>query len=580
MTKPVILCIDDEPMILDTLKRLLRRTFGTKYRFELAGSGQEAIKLAQELIELGEELAVVISDYLMPGLRGDEVLKAIHHLSPNTMNIMLTGQADIEGVFNAIQYAKLYRYISKPWENEDLTLTVTEAINSFLQQKKLSDQNFQLQEMNRALELLTQDQGNLIESLGKTERKYRSIFENALEGIFQILPDGKFLNANPTLAKIYGYDSPKELMLSITDVQKQLYVQSNRWDELLETLHDRREISKFESQVYHRDGNIIWISESARIVNDENGNVLYYQGFVEDITERKRAESELERFTSELFQLNQSFFRFVPHQFLQYLGKDSIVDVQLGDNVQQEMSVLFADIRDFTSLSEQMTPEDNFKFINAYLSHVEPAIAEYRGFVDKYIGDEIMALFSHSADDALRAGIRMLDLLAEYNKTRQRTDPTKPTYRPPIEIGIGINSGKLMLGTVGGKSRMDGTVIGDAVNLASRLEGLTKNYGVSLLISHYTFIRLNHINEYGIRLIDHVQVKGKLEMVSVFEVFDADPPELRAGKQATKTIFERGLLHYYLGEIFDAIALFEACLEQNPEDKVAQIYLTRCHGNM
>ncbi len=580
MTKPVILCVDDEPMILDTLRRLLRRTLGGKYRFECAGSGSEGIKLAQELIEAGEELAVVISDYMMPGLRGDEVLKAIHHLSPNTMNIMLTGHADIDGVFNAIQYAKLYRYISKPWENEDLTLTITEAINSFQQQKQLTDQNFQLQEMNRALELLTQDQANLIESLGKTERKYRSIFENALEGIFQISPDGKFINANPTLAKIYGYESPKELMSSITDVQKQLYVQPNRWDELLETLHQRHEISKFESQVYNRDGDIIWISESARIVQDENGNVIYYQGFVEDITERKRAEAELERFTSELFELNQSFFRFVPHQFLQYLGKDSIVDVQLGDNVQQEMSVLFADIRDFTSLSEQMTPEDNFKFINAYLSHVEPAIAEYRGFVDKYIGDEIMALFSQSADDALRAGIRMLDLLAEYNKTRRRTDPTKPTYRPPIEIGIGINTGKLMLGTVGGKSRMDGTVIGDAVNLASRLEGLTKNYGVSLLISHYTFVRLNHINEYGIRLIDHVQVKGKLEMVSVFEVFDADPPDLRAGKQATKTMFERGLLHYYLGEISEAIALFESCLERNPQDKVAQIYLTRCKGDI
>lgn len=580
MTQPVILCVDDEPMILETLRRLLRRTLGGKYRFEFAGSGNEGIKLAQELIEAGEELAVVISDYMMPGLRGDEVLKAIHHLSPHTMNIMLTGHADIDGVFNAIQYAKLYRYISKPWENEDLSLTITEAINSFQQQKQLADQNFQLQEMNRALELLTQNQAILIESLGEAERKYRSIFENALEGIFQISPEGKFISANPTLAKIYGYESPEELMSSITDIQKQLYVQPNRWDELLETLHERLEISKFESQVYNRDGEIIWISESARIVNDENGNILYYQGFVEDITERKRAEAELERFTSELFELNQSFFRFVPHQFLQYLGKDSIVDVKLGDNVQQEMSVLFADIRDFTSLSEQMTPEDNFKFINAYLSHVEPAIVEYRGFVDKYIGDEIMALFSHSADDAVRAGIRMLDLLAEYNKTRQRTDPTKPTYRPPIQIGIGINTGKLMLGTVGGKSRMDGTVIGDAVNLASRLEGLTKNYGVSLLISHYTFVRLDHINEYGIRLIDHVQVKGKLEMVSVFEVFDADPPDLRAGKQATKTMFERGLLHYYLGEISEAIALFESCLEQNPQDKVTQIYLTRCKGDI
>lgn len=574
MSKPVILCVDDEPMILETLKRLLRRSFGTKYQVELAGSGEEAIASAQKLLESGKELAVVISDYQMPKLRGDEVLKTIHNLSPNTLNIMLTGQADVEGIFNAIKYAKLYRYISKPWENEDLTLTVTEAINSFYQQKQLADQNRQLQEMNRALELLTQDQGELIESLGRAERKYRSIFENALEGIFQISIEGKFLSANPTLAGIYGYDSPGDLMTSITDVKKQLYISPNRWDELLEILRDRGEVSRFESQVYHRDGHRIWISESARVVYDEKGNILYYQGFVEDITERKRAEAELERFTSELFELNQSFFRFVPHQFLQYIGKDSIIDVQLGDNVAREMSVLFADIRDFTSLSEQMTPEDNFKFINAYLSHVEPAIAEYRGFIDKYIGDEIMALFSHSADDAVRAGIRVLQLLAEYNKTRQRPD------RPPIEVGIGINTGQLMLGTVGGKSRMDGTVIGDAVNLASRLEGLTKNYGVSLLISHYTFVRLERLHEYGIRLIDRVQVKGKLKMVSVFEVFDADPPKVRRGKQATKTLFERALLHYYLGDIRDAIALFDACLRQNPQDKVARIYRRRCLGNL
>ncbi len=155
------------------------------------------------------------------------------------------------------------------------------------------------------------------------------------------------------------------------------------------------------------------------------------------------------------------------------------------------MSILFADIRDFTTLSERMTPEENFKFINAYLSHMEPAILDNNGFIDKYIGDAIMALFSRSADDAIKAGIDMLHRLAKYNT--KRTNPE----RPPIQIGIGINTGSLMLGTVGGQTRMDGTVIGDAVNLASRLEALTKHYGVSLLISHHTFQCLRHPVEYG-----------------------------------------------------------------------------------
>lgn len=141
------------------------------------------------------------------------------------------------------------------------------------------------------------------------------------------------------------------------------------------------------------------------------------------------------------------------------------------------MSVLFANIRSFTSLSEKMTPADNFKFINAYLSRMQPVINQHHGFIDKYIGDAIMALFSGDADNAVQAGIAMLQKLAEYNQSRQRSGYV------PIQIGIGINTGLLMLGTVGGEERMDGTVISDAVNRASRIEGMTKMYGATLLIT-------------------------------------------------------------------------------------------------
>ncbi|HAX80364.1 MAG TPA: guanylate cyclase [Cyanobacteria bacterium UBA11372] len=271
-----------------------------------------------------------------------------------------------------------------------------------------------------------------------------------------------------------------------------------------------------------------------------------------------------------LSNITQSYSRFVPYQFLEHLNKDSIIDVELGDAVKKEMSVLFCDIRDFSSRSETMTPEDTFKFINAYLSRMEPAIIQNNGFIDKYIGDAIMALFSGSADDAVKAGIMMLQLLEEYNQTRQRPG------REPIRIGIGINTGYLMLGTVGGKNRMEGTVISDAVNLASRIEALTKTYRALLLISHHTFMELHHPLDYAMRLIDRVKVKGKSEMVSVFEVFDADPPELKERKLITKAIFEEALVLYYMKKFSQAAELFADCLRQNPMDNVAQIYLERC----
>jgi class 3 adenylate cyclase len=233
------------------------------------------------------------------------------------------------------------------------------------------------------------------------------------------------------------------------------------------------------------------------------------------------------------------------------------------------MSILFADIREFTSLSEKMSPQENFDFINAYLSQMAPIIAQYHGFIDKYIGDAIMALFPVNADDAVKAAIAMLKQLAAYNQERQESG------LEAIAIGIGLNTGLLMLGTVGGENRMDGTVISDAVNLASRIEGMTKMYGATLLISEETYHHLSDISQYAIRTIDRVKVKGKSEPVTIYEVFDADEPLIFELKMKTLNPFEKGLIHYYQKAFRDAIAFFEQVLSIYPDDKVAQIYLNR-----
>lgn len=319
----------------------------------------------------------------------------------------------------------------------------------------------------------------------------------------------------------------------------------------------------------HQADKIIPVEAWGTPIYDQQGNIAYAIVAFQDISKRKWVEAECKKFTEELYQVSEKLSRFVPRQFLQFLNKESIVDVQLGDHVQKEMSVLFADIRDFTALSEQMTPQENFNFINAYFSRMEPAITKNQGFIDKYIGDEIMALFSGGADNAVKAGISMLHRLNQYNQHRANY-----SYAP-VKIGIGINTGSLMLGTVGGASRMDSTVISDAVNLASRIERLTKDFGVSLLISHHTFLQLQEYSEYAFRLIERLKVRGKSNSVSVYEFFDADLPKIYAGKLLTKQDFEQALLLYNLGNFKEAIQLFKHCLCINPKDTVAQIYLKR-----
>lgn len=267
--------------------------------------------------------------------------------------------------------------------------------------------------------------------------------------------------------------------------------------------------------------------------------------------------------------------RFVPQQFISFLEKKSIVDVQLGDQVEQEMTVLFSDIRDFTTISEQMTPAENFAFINEYLGYMEPLIQQHGGFIDKYIGDAIMALFPHSADDAVKGAIAMLNELQKYNSYREKKNLL------PLRIGIGLHTGKLMLGTVGGFERMDGTAIGDAVNLSSRVESLTKTYGVSLLITDKTWKSLKNPLAYDLRFVEKVRAKGKTKSVDLFEVFSADPPELRRLKIATKKKYQKAVFLFHQRLFSEAAALFQECLEYGEGDQVVCSYLDRCrHQNL
>ncbi|HLP87235.1 MAG TPA: adenylate/guanylate cyclase domain-containing protein [Nostocaceae cyanobacterium] len=217
---------------------------------------------------------------------------------------------------------------------------------------------------------------------------------------------------------------------------------------------------------------------------------------------------------SKLQKTLDSFARFVPDKFIAVIAPQGVENIQVGVASSRKMTILFSDIRGYTSMSEAMTPIEIFTFLNDYLACMGEAIDVAGGFIDKYIGDAIMALFDDEATDgALQAAILMHQSLDIFNYERSQKG------LPKIAIGIGIHRGDVVMGTVGFTSRIDSTVIGDAVNVASRMEGLTKQYGCQILVTESVVKSLAKPELFCLRLVDKsVKVKGKDEAIAIYEL--------------------------------------------------------------
>jgi class 3 adenylate cyclase len=235
------------------------------------------------------------------------------------------------------------------------------------------------------------------------------------------------------------------------------------------------------------------------------------------------------------------------------------------------MSVLFSDIRSFTTIVEGMTPQQNFAFINSYLAHMEPPIRAENGFIDSYIGDAIMALFAGGADAAVRAGIGDLRALEVYNRERSAAG------FKPVRIGVGVSTGQLMLGTIGGRDRINCGVIGDCVNLAARVESMTKMYGAAFLISELTHARLADPSVYELRVVDRVRAKGKTKPVTIYEVLDGLPVDVREKRHTTRARFHEALHAFQEGkDPKQALACFRDVVAADPGDEAAKLWVDRC----
>ncbi|MCB9526514.1 MAG: hypothetical protein H6702_24500 [Myxococcales bacterium] len=274
--------------------------------------------------------------------------------------------------------------------------------------------------------------------------------------------------------------------------------------------------------------------------------------------------------------LARSFERFVPKAFLDRLQRTSYTEIELGHAVSKRMTILFSDIRSFTSLVEAMSPEENFAFINEYLGYMEPAIHQHLGFIDKYIGDAVMALFDDERDDgagarrAVQSAVGMHSALARYNRLRAER------REPPVGMGIGLHTGELMLGTIGGRDRLNASVIGDSVNLASRVEGLTKRYGAACLVSGEVVAQLGPDPEWALRHLDDVRVKGRSSPVAVYQLLDCEPRDERAARLLHRDAWHAARGALVAGRLDEALARFQALAAGDPGDKAVPLMIARC----
>ena len=408
----------------------------------------------------------------------------------------------------------------------------------------------------------------LQEELDEVQQELRlavEVFAGSVEGTIITDADFRILRVNPAFTRITEYQ-PEEVVgrilswLKDEDFAREVLISLDEHDHWR---GEHRDITKSGADY------VSWLNISS--VKNVHGQVTDYIAAFLDITEEKCREEENDRYLEEL---NAAYRRFVPQRFLEYLEKPSIIDIELGNHVERSMTVLFSDIIDFTKLSESMSPTENFSFINSYLSIMEPIITRHNGFIDKYIGDAVMALFDGKADDAVRASIAMLRILISYNEGRGRAG-----YKP-VKISIGVNTGTLMLGTIGSPKRMEGTVVSDSVNVAARIEGVNKIYRTSLLIGEETYASLENPDDFALRRIDQFKAKGKSETVTVYEVFEIDPPEVKEAKLESLHVFAEAVNLYHSGRFSEAKRLFDECTAKCEHDQVARYYTTCCHRHL
>ena len=286
-------------------------------------------------------------------------------------------------------------------------------------------------------------------------------------------------------------------------------------------------------------------------------SAMLYKKNISEVKEREEA----------ILRIHEVTKKFVPNEFIRSLGKDAITDVRLGDQVEKIVTVLFTDIRDFTTLSEKMTPEENFHFVSSFNARLGPIIRSNKGFINQYLGDSIMAIFPESPEDALHAAINMQKAVHELNKERVSKSLSI------IKAGIGMHTGSLIMGITGDESRLDAATISDTVNTASRIESLTKYYKSPLLLSRDTQQYLNGHYKFHLRQLGSVRLKGKHNLLSIVECINGFEQEQIEKRLSTLSFFNEAMSFYHEQKFEHAIELFQMILARDPDDETVNFFM-------
>lgn len=528
-----ILIVDDEPVNLQVLMNHLSLH---DYAIAQASNGIEALAL----IESGIKPDIILLDIMMPRMNGYEVCRQLREkYNLNELPVvMLTAKNQINDLVTGFNCGA-NDYLTKPISKTELLA----RIKTHLELSSISVKNAQL-----------------YFQLSESEMRLRHFLEAMPVGVVIVRPEGQpyYLNrlATEMLNKGVIETATASNVAQLYNLYKagtnDYYTSMNL--SLIQALMGNRSATD-DIEIRRDDGVIIPIESWGTPIKNEDGDVEFAIVAFQDIRQRREMEQERESYIRRLSNLNVSLSRFVPKEFLQLLGKSSIEQVTLGEQSQRSMTILFADIRSFTSISERIPTEDVFALLNNYLGQMSPLIESHGGFIDKYMGDGIMALFPDAPQEALRAAIAMLETLENQNNS----------IFPELHIGIGIHTGEILLGTVGGHNRMETTVIGDAVNLAARVENLTKTYGARLLITEETYA---HCPQMMVREIDRVTVRGRTHPTTLYEVL------LRSDRQKRETLplFQQAIAAYYEGDHPQALELFKTLQQIDPDDRAAQVH--------
>ncbi len=286
-------------------------------------------------------------------------------------------------------------------------------------------------------------------------------------------------------------------------------------------------------------------------------SALQYEKNIREVRAREEA----------ILRIHEVTKKFVPNEFIRSLGYETLTDVKLGDQVEKIVTVLFTDIRNFTSLSEMMTPMENFRFVSSFNAQLGPIIRSHNGFINQYLGDSIMALFPENALDALMAAIAMQKAIHDLSRVRLSMG------LPPIKAGIGMHTGPLIMGITGDEFRLDAATISDTVNTAARIESLTKYYRAPLLLSGETLKHLGNAESFHLRQLGKVQLKGKQQLLSIVECLDGYAPAELIKKMDTLALFNKAMDAYFDQQFGEALECFEEVMATDPEDHTSLFFM-------